>query len=172
MSAAPDAKLEVRPARANDVRSLSEFFLEAWKEAGPGAMGFSGATDEAMAEVASEGFLKRRMASPNVSMFVAGLGAEVVGFASLRKVDSAESELSGIAVLERMTGRGVGSRLLRKALEAARRRGVRVVTVKTEGANLRAIGFYKKAGFTETGRSTEKVGREKVLLQRMSKRLR
>jgi len=166
------AALVIRPARPNDVSKLSAFFIEAWKEAGPGALGFTGATDEAIREIASEEFLKKRLATPTIQMMVAEEGRRIIGFSSVRRVEAGEAELSGIVVLESATGRGVGSRLLRKALDAARKRGFNSVRVKTEVTNERAINFYRKAGFTETGKAVERVGGARVALRFMVKRLR
>lgn len=166
------AALVVRPARLNDVSKLSAFFVEAWKEAGPGALGFAGAKDEAIKEIASEEFLKKRLATPTIQMMVAEEERRIVGFSSMRKVEAREAELSSIAVLERATGKGVGSRLLRKALDVARKRGFNSVRVKTEATNEKAISFYRKAGFTDSGKAIERVGGAKMALRFMVKRLR
>ena len=90
----------------------------------------------------------------------------------MRSASRVECELSGIVVLQSFAGRGVGTRLLRKASDAARKSGFRNMRVKTEQANERAIEFYKSNGFNETGRLTEKMGRVKVSLLALSKRLR
>ena len=164
--------LVIRPARPNDVSKLSSFLVEAWKEAGPGALGFTGAKDEAIGEIASEEFLKKRLATPTIQMMVAEEERRIIGFSSLRKVEAREAELSGMAVLASATGKGVGSRLLRKALDAARKRGFNSVRVKTEATNERAISFYRKAGFTESGKAVERVGGTKMTLRFMVKRLR
>ena len=164
--------LVIRPARPNDVSKLSTFLVDAWKEAGPGALGFNGATDEAIREIASEEFLKKRLATPTIQMMVAEEERRIIGFSSLRRVEARKAELSGIAVLASATGKGVGSRLLRKALDAARKRGFNSVSVKTESTNERAISFYRKAGFTESGRAVERVGGTKMTLRFMVKRLR
>jgi ribosomal protein S18 acetylase RimI-like enzyme len=90
----------------------------------------------------------------------------------VRKVEEREAELSGIIVLESSTGKGIGTRLVRKTVEAARRRGFTSMLVKTEVINDRAIGFYRKAGFVESEKTVEKVGRTKVALRIMVKKLR
>ena len=164
--------LSIRPARANDVSRLSTFFVEAWKEAGPGALGFAGATDGAIGEIASEEFLTKRLATPTIQTTVAEEGRRIIGFSSVRRVESREAELTSIVVLESAAGRGVGSRLLRKALDTARKRGFNSVLVKTEVANERAISFYRKSGFTDSGKAVERVGGTKVALRFMVKRLR
>jgi ribosomal protein S18 acetylase RimI-like enzyme len=166
------AALVIRPARPNDVSKLSAFFVEAWKEVGPGALGFAGAKDEAIKEIASEEFLKKRLATPTIQMMVAEEERRIIGFSSMRKAEAREAELSGIAVLKSATGRGVGSRLLRKALDASRKRGFNSVRVKTEATNERAISFYRKAGFTESGKAVERIGGAKMTIRSMVKRLR
>jgi len=166
------AAIVIRPPRQNDVSKLSAFFTEAWKEAGPGALGFTGATDEAISEIASEEFLRKRLATPTIQMMVAEEGRRIIGLSSIRRVDAREAELSGIVVLESATGKGVGSRLLRKALDAARKRGFNSVRVKTEMSNEKAISFYTKAGFTESGKALERVGGARMALRFMVRRLR
>ena len=167
----------VRPARKNDASALGAFFLRAWKEAGPGALGFTGATEDAIKIIASEEFLARRLTSPNVRLVVAERGNEILGFASLRLLEKAKTELTGIVVIGSASGGGVGTRLLRKACESGSKLGYREVVVKTEAANDRAIRFYKDNGFTETRKAVEKIGRVKVpvlilekILQRSSRR--
>ena len=164
--------MEVRPARLNDVPMLSAFFREAWREAGPAAMGFSGATDQAIEEISSPEFLGRRLASPATYMVVAQEERALVGFASVRLLKDRDSELSGIVVLERARGKGVGTRLLRKAIDGARKRGSLWMSVRTEVANARAVAFYKKSGFTESGKAVEKVGRARVPVLVLVKKLR
>ena len=165
-------RVDDRAARPADAKALGGFFMRAWKEAGPGALGFTGATEEAIEEISSERFLLGRLASPNVRMLVAVAGGEVVGFASLRAEGGRSVELSGIVVLQSASGAGVGTRLIRKSSALAARLGYRAVTVRTEAFNKMAIGFYGKNGFTEAGKTTEKVGRVRVELQVLQKKLR
>jgi N-acetylglutamate synthase-like GNAT family acetyltransferase len=168
---ASQRRIEVRQARRNDASKLAAFFIQAWNEAGPNALGFAGATDEAINAIATEAFLSKRLTSPVTQIVVAETERRFVGFASLRKTEAREAELSGIVVLESETGTGIGSRLLKKSVDLARRRGIRTLVVKTETANLRALSFYKKAGFTESNKLMGKVGGTKVLLQLLQKRL-
>ena len=162
-------RVAVRAAKVTDAKTLGEFFKRAWNEAGPGALGFTGATEGAIKEISSEKFLAARLASPNVKMLVATEGGEVMGFASLRAEGARSAELSGIVVLQAASGRGVGARLIRKSFAMAKRLWFRTISVRTEFFNKRAIGFYKKNGFTESGRTTEKVGRTMAQLQILQK---
>lgn len=155
-------KLEVRPARPNDISKLSRFMVKAWQEAGPEALGFRGATSEAVLEITSERFLQRRLASPGTQLIVADDGSGFIGMASLRAVSPRETELTGMAVLKGFSDAGVETRLLNKATDAARRRGYRLLLAKTEMADERAVRFYVESGFTQSGKTTLKVGRTKL----------
>jgi ribosomal protein S18 acetylase RimI-like enzyme len=149
----------MEPSRANlaDVQKLITFFLQAWREAGSGALGFTGATEESIHQIASEEFLKERLSNPDVNMYIVEDQGKVLGFAGTRKIDENAIELSGIIVLESATGKGVGTRLVEKVISSARQAGFRKVVVKTEVLNKRAIGFYKKMGLAEVGKTTEVV---------------
>ena len=161
--------ITIRRATANDNRDLGLFFEEAWKGAGPNALGFTGATEESIREIASEGFLGRILSTPSRPIFVAEEGKRIVGFSSLREVDRFVIELSGIVVLEEYSGRGVGSSLFGKSSEFSLKAGYRKIMVKTEVFNERAIVFYKKLGFLETERTTEVVNGQQVSLLTLEK---
>ena len=79
-----DPVIYVRQARPRDVPALGAFFRRAWREAGPGALGFTGANEAAVEEISSREFLAWRASSPRVRMYWAHDAAEVVGFARLR----------------------------------------------------------------------------------------
>ena len=162
----------MRDARRSDAAALAAFFMQAWKEAGPGGLGFAGATDEAIKEIATEKFLLQRLMSPSMKFAVIEREGRILGFASLRMRSQERAELSGIVVLQDVTGQGLGTRLLRRVCGMAVKLGVRRLEVKTEVYNEVAIGFYKKNGFAETRKTTEKVGKANVPLQVMEKRLR
>ena len=141
----------------NDVDKLIIFFHRAWEESGPARLGFTGATEETINEIASEEFLDKRLSDPNVSIYILKEGGEVLGFASTRAIDREAIELSGIIMLESATGKGFGTRLVEKAVSSARQAGFHRMVVKTEPVNERAIGFYKKMGFAEVGSTRENV---------------
>ena len=166
------SEIIVRPARKNDAAALGRFLIRAWKEAGPGALGFTGATEDAVNAIASMGFLTQRLSSPTVKITIAERDKEVLGFASITASGKREGELSGVVVLENTSGIGLGSRLVSKACDAAGKMGIDQLHVKTEAFNKRAIGFYKKNRFTESGRVTEKVGRTKVPSMVLERKLR
>lgn len=95
----------------------------------------------------------------------------MLGFASLKRIDSGAAELSGIVVLQRLVGRGVGSELFTKAREFAAAQGYHEVLVKTEVSNERAIAFYRKLGFVETEETVEDVEGTEVRLMMLRRSL-
>ncbi|HYB75433.1 MAG TPA: GNAT family N-acetyltransferase [Nitrososphaerales archaeon] len=123
-------------------------------------------------EIASKEFLASRLASPNARIVIAERRGEILGFASIRRTSQREGELSGVVVLKGESGRGLGTRLVRKACDVALRTGIFLLTVKTEASNARAIGFYKKNGFVEMKKTTEKVGRRRIPAMVLQKGLR
>ena len=151
----------VRAAMA-DAQRLGVFLHDAWREAGPGGLGFTGATEETINEVASEEFLRKRLTNPDVRMYIVQDGERVLGLAATRKIDAGSVELSGMMVLESATGQGVGTALVKKVLNEIHRAGFRKVVVKTEAINRRAIQFYKKMGLKEVGRGREQVEETRV----------
>jgi ribosomal protein S18 acetylase RimI-like enzyme len=140
-----------------DVQKLTDFFLQAWKEAGPGALGFTGATEKTINEIASEEFLKERLSNPAVKMYIVEGNGKILGFAATRNIDENSIELSGIIILESATGKGIGTELLEKVIASASQHGFRKLVVKTEVQNQRAISFYRKNGLVEVGKATEDV---------------
>jgi ribosomal protein S18 acetylase RimI-like enzyme len=162
----------IRPARKNDATSLGTFFMRAWQEAGPGALGFTGATDEAIKAISSEEFLLRRLKSSSIRIVVAERGEEILGFASVRAIGKGDAELSGIVVLEGASGMGLGTKLIGKACETAVKLGSERLIVRTEVFNQRAIRFYKENRFTESTKTSQKVGRVDVPLLVLQRKLR
>lgn len=58
----------------------------------------------------------------------------------------------GMGLLPEVRGRGLGLRLIRATLEAARAAGIEQVTLHVFARNTRALALYRKAGFHEVGR--------------------
>jgi len=142
----------VRPSRQGDASRLAAFFRDFWRESGPGALGFAGAKQESLEEIAAPEFLKRRLSSPVLMIVVAEDGPKIIGMATARKTTQRECEMVGIAVLKEKSGTGLDSRLARKTLELARKRGLSSVNARVGAADERAASFYRNAGFTESGK--------------------
>jgi putative acetyltransferase len=147
----------VREATPADVDAFAAFFRTAWREAGPEAPGFAGATDEVIDELTTRTAVLDRLGGPDRRMYLAWSSAEVVGFAATRRIDEGTVELAGIIVLGRATGRGIGSRLVQAAIDAARGDGYGRMIVRTETTNDTAQAFYRRSGFSVVGDSVEDV---------------
>jgi ribosomal protein S18 acetylase RimI-like enzyme len=149
--------IKVTEATADDIPAIGVFFWAMWRQAGPEAPGFSGATDSVIAEIAQPEAIQSRIGGPDRRMYLAYVGETVVGFAATRVTDETTVELSGIVVLQTMVGRGIGSPLLTAAVTDARQRAFGHMTVSTEIDNERARGFYQARGFAVVGESTTNV---------------
>ena len=144
----------VREATTDDVAAIADFLHEAWRQAGPEAPGFAGATEEVIAEIAAPEAIAARLGGPQRRMFIAWVNNRIGGFATTRRLTFAAIELSGVVVLQSLIGGGVGSALFRGAADSAREDGFHKMTVSTETDNERALRFYERCGFTVVGRST------------------
>jgi len=162
--------MEVKKADPGDIKNLVRFFERAWKEAGFGALGWTGATEETISMIADHDFLLGLLNRRDTCIYVSYLEDDLVGFSSLREIKSDVVELSGIIVLESKTGMGVGSKLLEAAVELAKRCGYSEIIVKTERENERALGFYMSKGFRKEKMVTENVEGEDVTLVQLALR--
>lgn len=80
-----------------------------------------------------------------------GEPGEVIGFA-VASVVTPQADLESIAVAEPEQGRGLGRDLLRALAEELRTLGVGEVLLEVRASNTGALGFYRKTGWSETGR--------------------
>jgi len=149
--------ISVTEATDADVAAFAKFFREAWKQAGPDAPGFVGASDQVIAELTTPEAVRERIGGPERRMFLAWEEERVVGFAATKRVDEGTVELAGIIVLQAMSGRGVGTSLVEEAVGAMRAEGYRSMIVRTETVNDRARAFYEARRFAVTGSTAEQV---------------
>jgi ribosomal protein S18 acetylase RimI-like enzyme len=155
---------EVRIVEPNPdhIRALGKFVLDAWKRAGPQALGWTGATEDTIHDIASEESLIGLVSDPKLKFFVCEENAEITGFAANRVQDASTIELAGIIVRDDLLGKGIGSLLISKCIDSARDAGFSGMVVKTEASNERAISFYVKKGFVRLGNAVERVENSKV----------
>lgn len=89
------------------------------------------------------------------AMILGFLDGEYVGNCSF--ISSPRSRIRhratiGIALFQKFTGLGIGTVMLNACLDAAKKAGVEQAELEVVSQNSRAIGLYKKLGFTECGR--------------------
>lgn len=154
---APKEGVSIREATADDSDAFTRFFVAAWSEAGPDAPGFTGASDEAIAEITAPEAFRERVGGPDRRLFLAWDDDLVVGFSATRRKTEGSVELSGIIVSRSRAGLGIGSALIEIAMVVARKDGYRNMIVKTETTNDRAHAFYENHGFQTIAVETEDV---------------
>jgi len=77
-------------------------------------------------------------------------GGKVIGTVALQRVNGSEWEMIKMAVDEGSRGRGIGSLLIRSAINKAREMGIpRLVLHSNTGANAQAVSLYRRFGFAE-----------------------
>ena len=90
------------------------------------------------------------------NVLVAEIQGAVGGYVALGRATRLASNahvlaIHGLAVAPEHQGRGIGRRLLRAAIDEARARGARRLTLRVLGHNLPARGLYEAAGFRIEG---------------------
>lgn len=91
-----------------------------------------------------------RVFQPNVMFFIARLDGQPVGCGGVA-FDDGFAEVKRMYVRAHARGRSVGQALLTRLEEEARARGVTRLTLETGNAQLAAMRFYERAGFTRCG---------------------
>ncbi|MDX2192368.1 MAG: ribosomal protein S18-alanine N-acetyltransferase [Gemmatimonadales bacterium] len=132
-----DEPCRIRPARAADARAVAAIearvFADPW----------------------SADSLAEAIAGPSTFVLVAeGVGHDVgtmLGYFVGRAMTD-EGEVLNLAVPPEAEGRGIGSRLLARGLEALGRRGARTAYLEVRASNARAQQLYERAGFARVGR--------------------
>jgi ribosomal-protein-alanine N-acetyltransferase len=90
--------------------------------------------------------------SRSACMLVATRGGRPIGYAVLLTRRGGHSgRLYSIAVAGEEAGRGVGSRLLAAAEEAAIKRGARRLHLEVRADNSSAVSFYERLGYKPSG---------------------
>lgn len=84
------------------------------------------------------------------SVWVLRLGGELIGFSVVMQVLD-EAHLLNIGVCQRYQGQGYGARMLRHAMECARRHGATKLFLEVRPSNDKAVRLYHHFGFHQIG---------------------
>ncbi|MBP7866703.1 MAG: bifunctional helix-turn-helix transcriptional regulator/GNAT family N-acetyltransferase [Acidobacteria bacterium] len=90
---------------------------------------------------------EERVLAPGGRIFFAETGGRIVGTCALVRLGDRSFELSKMAVEEKFQRRGIGERLARHALAAARDLGAETVVLHTSLKLEAAVALYRKLGF-------------------------
>src|SRR5215470_16747361 len=94
--------------------------------------------------------LRRALATPGSSLFVAESNGDVMGFAQFVRRPPDAAELTRIYVLPDRQRDGIGMRLLDAGLTEFAGEGLKQLTVEVERDNRNGRRFYERAGIAET----------------------
>jgi ribosomal-protein-alanine N-acetyltransferase len=98
-----------------------------------------------------EGLVEETLNAESTVALGSVLNGEVMGFLIGRQMAD-EAEILNLGVMPARRRKGEGGLLLEGALGEFRRRGANRVFLEVRESNRNAIAFYKKRGFSETGR--------------------
>ncbi|MFD4632788.1 GNAT family N-acetyltransferase [Streptomyces sp. NPDC058284] len=79
------------------------------------------------------------------------VGYVKIGFPTPLLVNAHVRQIQGFVVAEEVRGRGIGTRLIRAAMDEARRQGARRITLRVLGHNTPARKLYEAEGFVIEG---------------------
>jgi ribosomal protein S18 acetylase RimI-like enzyme len=146
----------IRNAVPEDVEAIERVSYETWLDTYPdGSAGITGGDIEKgfAGRFTNEGLPKRKekiiAVQRNGGFVVAEIDGEVVGFCSLVRLDN-RNQLRSIYVLPRWQHLGIGHKLWEATADV--RDAQKDTYVECAAYNDKAIAFYKKLGFKETGR--------------------
>ena len=92
--------------------------------------------------------------------FVAIADGDVIGWCDIRRQDRATRAhcgTLGMGILPAYRNKGMGARLMRRTLDAAREFGLHRVELSVHADNARDIALYEKIGFVHEGRARDAV---------------
>jgi ribosomal protein S18 acetylase RimI-like enzyme len=141
-----DTQITIRPATAADARSIAQLYGELHGAEWHGRPPFPIALEAFLEEVEAV------LASPEVRVLVAAMGPEVIGTARVELASRPYgpiAEIRRVVVTEAWRRRGVATRLMAGAEEAARALGTGSLRLTVVSSNAEARRFYAGLGYEE-----------------------
>ena len=108
--------------------------------------------------------IEERLKAKNVFYFVALSRGTTVGFVDVEVQADGNAKMLGLAVLKELQGKGLGRRLLEKALEFALEKNCQKMFLLVSEDNAIALKLYQKYGFVRKGVLEKQLGGKTVLL--------
>jgi diamine N-acetyltransferase len=150
--------LRIRPATTSDAAALSAFAAETFHvtyAAFNTAENMAAYTDATFSPERQRGEIE----DPSGFVLLAVDDAEIVGYAQIAPGHGA-LEIKRFYIAPTRHGRGVAQLLMDAVVRSAAARGAGALWLSVWEHNPRAIAFYRKVGFAETGVSTFELGSE------------
>ena len=99
----------------------------------------------------SEDMFRREIEeNPDMDYAIAEIDGKMAGFAGLWRV-AGEGHINNVVVAPEYRGRGVGTEIINKLTDDARKAGIKEFTLEVRVSNRAAIGLYEKFGFKKEG---------------------
>ncbi|MFA6955686.1 MAG: GNAT family N-acetyltransferase [Thermoanaerobaculia bacterium] len=158
------AKPIIRRAEERDAARLGELAEQTFRDAFA-AMNTPENMEHHCREQYGEAIQAREILDPSITTLICEDEGELVAYAQLRWGHAPEHlvaahpmEIQRIYVVRTWHGRGLAQELMGEALRLAERGGADLVWLGVWELNPRAIAFYRKSGFEESGSHTFVVG--------------
>ena len=140
----------IRHATAADASPLAEFGARTFQQTF-GAVNRAEDMAQYLERTYGETLQSREIADPRIITLLVEENQQLIGFAQM-KIESAEKiELARFYVDPDRHGHGIAQRLMSASIDEAKRRGASTIWLGVWERNDRAIAFYKKSGFRDTG---------------------
>jgi len=142
-----DVKLEIVPAQEKhlySITAMTRFFFP-----------YAGFTFETITE---------RLKQKNIFYFVALSERHTVGFVDIEIQQDGNAKILGLAVLKELQGKGIGKKLLQKALDFAKSKNCPRVFLFVADDNPPALRLYEEFGFQKKGVLEQQLGGKTVLV--------
>lgn len=151
-------KIKIFFAKPEDVRGIQEVFYRAWLKTYPNEeLGITADDiEERFRESSTDEALSERAKSienlpEDESLFVAKEGEKIIGACRIVRAKE-RNRLQALYVLPEYQNRGIGMMLWEEAKKAFGKDKGKDIIVAVAIFNKKAIDFYKKLGFEDTGR--------------------
>ena len=151
-----EKEIRILPASEEDVPGLQSVWHKTWLSTYPNEE--AGITVEDIEDLYKDAYSEERMEKrrrqirnpeSGTVFLVAKDGEKVVGLCKAR-TDEEKNQLGALYILPEYQGRGIGGRLWKAAKESFD--PTKDTYVEVAEYNAKAIAFYKKLGFSDTGR--------------------
>jgi ribosomal protein S18 acetylase RimI-like enzyme len=152
-----EGEIQLRHATDKDARSIAEVHVRSWRQAYRGQLPQT-FLDSLSVSDRAESWERRLVTAPGADrpFWVAEVGGTVVGFVNTgpSRDDDAQpgtSEIYAIYVHPECWEKGIGTRLLDRAVNDLRRHGYSSATLWCLGSNAQARAFYERARWRADG---------------------
>jgi ribosomal protein S18 acetylase RimI-like enzyme len=149
--------IAIREADASDAEAIAAVHVDSWRAAYVGLV--PQRVLDGLSVERRRDFWARRLEDPGENRtFVAELGGRIVGFAGTTLPTDPEyppgtAELATIYLQSAAWGRGIGGRLMGRAMDDLAERGFSAVVLWVLAGNARGRGFYEALGWCSDGRA-------------------